>query len=185
MSHDIVVIAEAHLKDTIEEKDIALEGFRIFWVERSKEALRADYGGVVLYVGESLTRGITVVHKDNQLPGCEVIWASISLSTGSSLLMGACYLAPETSRVYPDGGGTVSQRTVAAEAVFTRIQQSLTEVRLGDEDVLIAGDLNARLSGAQYEWNRATPMDLPTYVNDIPDLEQSQAVCEVMGSWKD
>ncbi|EFJ47572.1 hypothetical protein VOLCADRAFT_91834 [Volvox carteri f. nagariensis] len=33
----------------------------------------------------------------------------------------------------------------------------------------------------QHEWNRATPMDLPTYVNDIPDLEQLQAVREVMG----
>jgi hypothetical protein len=81
------------------DNDVSLEGFHL--PERSGSAVRADYGGVELYVRSTLVNGVSLVRKDNNFAGCELLWVRIQLAAGSSLLLGACYLAPETSRVYP------------------------------------------------------------------------------------
>ncbi len=68
------------------------------------------------------------------------------------------------------------------EAAFARIQQGIFELREPGEDVMLVGDLNARLSSAQHDKHRASPADLPaSSVSDVPDLDQLAALQAFMG----
>lgn len=174
-SHDLIIATDAHLTDIVPDSEVSLEGFRLVRVHRSRSAVRADYRGVALYVREPLADYISVLRKDNTLTGCEVLWTRLSLASGS-LLLGACYLAPETSRVYTAGGGTHTQRAAAAETALAKIQQGIRELREPGEDVLLAGDLNARLSSPHHLKHPSTPADLPAYICDVPEPDQFLAL---------
>ena len=116
-----------------------------------------------MYVRSSLSVGVTFLRRDRVQAGAEIVWLRIKLDQGDCLL-GACYLAPEDSRVYEGGGATLTAKENAAECAFGRIQRGLADLKADSDEVLIIGDLNARVS--------------PAHVSDLPDLMQLGALAE-------
>jgi exonuclease III len=145
---------------------VALSGFTLHSVSRSSNATRRGYGGVAVYVRDTLAPYTQLVRRDSEEPGCELIWLRFALADEGSLLLGACYLAPETSKVYVDKGTTAATKDRLADMVFGKIQSTISELALGGESVLIAGDMNARTAG----------------VSDVPELEQVEALREHFGT---
>ena len=148
-SHDVVIVTEAHLTPAVSDSVVSLPGFRLIRVHRSEAAIKKNEGGVVVYVREELMPYCTVVARDNSAPGCEILWLRIGMLTGRSLLLAACYLAPEMSKVYPLGGPSNVAREAAAITAFGRLQAGYAEHQIGTDDLLIAGDLNARVAGVR------------------------------------
>ena len=162
-AHDILVICESHLSDTVDDSEVALPGFTLHRADRCPAALRNSFGGVAVYVRSSLSAGVTFLRRDRAQAGVEIVWLRIELGQGDCLL-GACYLAPEDSRVYEGGGARLASKQSAAECAFGRIQHGLADLKAASEEVLIIGDLNARVS--------------PSQVLDYPDLMQLGALAE-------
>lgn len=118
VGHDVLVITESHLSGKVLDADVALPGFTLFRCDRSHLARKAGCGGVAVYVRNSLSPYASVLLTDNKDPGREVLWLRLALSNGRGLLLGACYLAPETSAVYGGRGTTTATREHIAEDVF-------------------------------------------------------------------
>jgi exonuclease III len=162
-AHDIVCLTETHLSHAINDAEVAVPGFTLFRIDRSTSAERVDFGGVAVYVRDALVQDGTVsfLRKRNTLVGVEIAWLRVRIARGS-FLFGVCYLSPETSPVY---GASALDRDDIAEAVFSCIQLDLSELRLPSDEVMIAGDFNARVS--------------PRSVRDYPDLLQLTALTEL------
>ena len=152
-------------------EEVAVPGFELHRVHRSSTAARKDFGGVAIYVRSDIAKGIEVLRAESEVAGCEMLWMRLHLCMGGSILLGACYLAPEMSRVYVGGGSTMQAREAAADAAFGRLQQSVTELGLPDEEVLVIGDLNARVGSS----------DRANGVNDVTDGQQCEAVFDALG----
>lgn len=162
-AHDIVVLSETHLTDATSDDCIAIPGYTVFRADRSSEA-RAGFGGVAVYVRTTLlSTSVSVLRCDRSVPGVEVVWLRVTSDTGTCLL-GACYLAPEDSKVYEEGGGSVEQRELAADTAYGRLQHSIESMRLPTDEIMIMGDLNARVGGR--------------HICDFPDISQLQALAE-------
>lgn len=67
------------------------------------------------------------------IPGVEIVWMRLHLTEGT-VLLGACYLSPETSTVY--GRGTMLDREEAAETAFGCVQQDIEDLRQQSDELL-------------------------------------------------
>ena len=138
-AHDIIICTEAWGKDS------DLEGYKRFSV--SRPACR-NAGGVAVYVAMRIMSACSVVRKFNIDQCGEVIWLRIKPRDprAPALLLGACYFAPEASHFHNRADGTKRPQGEIAADLFAALQAQLVAIRTGDEEVLLAGDFNARLS---------------------------------------
>lgn len=159
-AHDIVVVCEAHLSGQTPDDAVALPGFTVFRADRAASASRPKFGGVAVYIRDHLVSGVEFLRKDRACPGVEILWLRLHFEH-STCLLSACYLAPESSAVY----GVGSDKDAAAELAFGHIQKGIMDLRSGSDEVLVVGDLNARVCSAR--------------VHDFPDVQSLSSLAEL------
>ena len=122
--HDIICLCETHLSPTIKDDDIALPGFTAYRTDRTSHAAKLGHGGVVTYVrNDLLPSKVVFLRSYNTVAGIEMIWLRLHLKS-HSILICACYFAPENSLVYEGGGDSATQREMAAETAIACLTQN-------------------------------------------------------------
>ena len=142
--YDVLITTETHGMQRAAAAD-GLPGFVPFHADRARaagEAVRAHHG-VAVFVKAGVSAAFEHVQLSGEgVYGCEVVWLRVKRehTPGSGgLLLGACYLAPESSSAYKP-----LTKANAAVTVFEALGAQIAALRRSDEPVLIAGDLNAR-----------------------------------------
>jgi hypothetical protein len=89
------------------------------------------------------------VARTNEPTGCESVWIRITnaFPGGAALLLGACYVSPQSSSVYEHASGSGLCGGDVPEAVFGLLTGMVDALRRDGDEVLLAGDFNARTGG--------------------------------------
>jgi hypothetical protein len=118
---DIIGIAESWLTDSIEQAEVAIDGYKTFRKDRS-EVKTGKGGGVILYVKKEILMCECVFLNKAKL---ESVWSKILSDAvkGHVLPVGGCYKSPNA-----DGN--------EVEELFKVIEKA------ADDKVLIMGDFN-------------------------------------------
>ena len=84
---DVVAITESWANSSIDDAEVALEGFRLFRKDRERE-IEQKGGGVLLYVrNEILACELTEIRNGR----CEAVWIQARNHKGVKICISACY----------------------------------------------------------------------------------------------
>ena len=124
---DVIAITETWLNDSISDDNLT---FHDFHCPVRKDRVRDGYGGVILYVKNTIH---FVRRGDLEVNETECIWIELKLSN-KHVLIGVFYRAPNSDNLY-----------------FTRILDSIgLAIDTGIVDVIITGDFNFNTLSAQH-----------------------------------
>ena len=169
--HDIIICVETHGTDQCPSGSVRLPGYKSFCIDRPGRGGKGN-GGVAVFVQNRISDAIEPVLCVADPRGCEAVWLRLRSdwvnAGGRSLLIGACYFAPEDSSFHREERPGATNTEVALE-VFSALQSRLCALRRDDDLVLLAGDFNARLAGGQEG------------VQDLPDVTISD-LAEQLGA---
>ena len=89
--YDIVGLSETWANDNISDSELNSPGYSLYRKDRNNK-FKSKGGGVALYINENL------LSRHEVLPDteCEAVWAKISLSKNSHLLVSICYRSPSS-----------------------------------------------------------------------------------------
>ena len=91
--YDIVGLSETSANDNISESKLNIHGYSIYRKEWNTK-FKSKGGEVALYVNKNLVSRHHEILPDTE---CEAVWAEISLSKNSHLLVGVCYRSPSAT----------------------------------------------------------------------------------------
>ena len=99
-----------------------------------------------MFVRSDLAASIKEIARTNVPIGVEVLWLRFSgiLPGGRALLLGAAYCSPQGSSVYGCSDGSGLACGDVPDAVFGSITGELDRLRREGDEILLAGDFNAR-----------------------------------------
>ena len=91
---DVVAITESWANSSIDDAEVALEGFRLFRKDREREVEQKG-GGVLLYVrNEIVACELTEIRNGK----CEAVWIQARNHKGVRICIGNCYRSPTASK---------------------------------------------------------------------------------------
>ena len=91
---DVVAITESLANSSIDDAEVALEGFRLFRKDREREVEQKGRG-VLLYIrNERVACELTEIRNSK----CEAVWIQSRNHKGVRLCIGACYRSPTASK---------------------------------------------------------------------------------------
>ena len=160
-TNDIIVLTETHLVGEGSIKKVMPQGSCLFTVGGS-----TSRGGVAIWVSRRIAGNVVLLGKSEIPKGMESIWVKLKgqglAMQGRNLVIGACYAAPIASRIYTQnrsGGNNVSER------VTSRLSTLIERHQGPYDEVLVMGDLNARVAG----------------LRELPEMDAERELEEVTG----
>ena len=149
---DFVSVNETHLKGN---EIISVPGYRWIGSNRTMQHVKAtrNFGGIGLLVKNKIAEEFTIEIKDKSFEGFMSVMFKHK-TTGFSMIIGVCYLPPESSRWGRD-----------STAFFAHIIGELYKYDDVDNHVLL-GDLNARIGKGK------------DYIEDIDELPKRKVLDE-------
>ena len=131
LTHDVCVFQETKT-DGVDDADITEfftnMGFHVF-VKHRKKLQKNRSGGVITIVKKSLCAHAKLVETDT----ADVLWVELKLYNKCNVLLGNCYIPPESSRFF-------------RKEVFDDIQMDIVSlsIKYAVHNVVLSGDFNAR-----------------------------------------
>ena len=124
---DILAFTESWLNASVPDEDLS---FQLYHKPERKDRVGNSYGGVILYVRESLI--LYIRRRDIEPNGIECIWIELTLNH-KCILFGLFYRPPSANAAY-----------------FSSIEDSLhLAIDTGIQDIIVTGDFNFNMSNAQ------------------------------------
>ena len=84
--YDIVDLSETWANNNISDSELNIPGYSLYRKD-GNNTFKSKEGGVALYINENL---VSIHHEVLPDTECEAVWAKISLSKNSHLLVGVC-----------------------------------------------------------------------------------------------
>ncbi|GLC35023.1 hypothetical protein PLESTM_000270700 [Pleodorina starrii] len=144
MRYDIVVLTETHGSAMSELSRLIPNGSRCYCTGRSRER-----GGVCVWVHQRIAQSVTHCTSSDAPRGMNSVWLRLQGDAldlgGNGLVIGAGYAAPLGSRVYASGGRS-SQDSITRR-VMDRVRTLVRRFQQPGDEILLLGDLNARVAG--------------------------------------
>ena len=111
---DVVAITESWANSSIDDAEVALEGFRLFRKDREREVEQKGWG-VLLYVrNEIVACELTEIRNGR----CEAVWIQARNHKGARICIGTCYRSPTASKEENDALLEAIRLAAAKEKCF-------------------------------------------------------------------
>ena len=177
LNHDIVIFTETLAPPSCEhaKRKLSMAGYvHLASTRRARSGGRRS-GGVSVFLRDSVAARTREVARTNEPIGCESLWIRIedALPGGAAILLGACYVSPQTSPVYEHASGSGVAGADVPEAVFGMLTSMIDSLRRDGDEVILAGDFNARTGGltdvadpAEAEVGYIPPTEVPRLNSD-------------------
>ena len=88
--YDIVGLSETWANDNTSHSELNIPGYRVYRKDRNN-IFKSKGGGVAMYINKKLVSRHHEILPDTE---CEAVWAKISLSKNSHLIVEVCYRSP-------------------------------------------------------------------------------------------
>ena len=91
--YDIFGLSDTWANDNISDSELNIPGYSLYRKDRNN-IFKSKGGRVALYINENLVSRHHEILPDTE---CEAVWAKISLSKNSHLVVGVCYRSPSST----------------------------------------------------------------------------------------
>ena len=147
-NHDIVALTETHLRGDAILREIVPQGSQFWTLDGAGRK-----GGVALWVSAKIADKVEYLGSSELPKGSQSIWVRVKGSAlalgGKGVVIGACYAAPEGSTRYARPRVQFGVTRTAGERVFSKLQSLVNRFCSANDELLLMGDFNARVSNIQ------------------------------------
>ena len=114
---DIISVNETHLDDTINDFELNIQGFTMYWNDRNRCG-----GGVALYIRDNVKQKL---RPDLFIPGIESLWVEIFIPNSGPYLIGTMYRPPSARKEY-----------------YENMIENIELAASNNKEIILLGDLN-------------------------------------------